>query len=91
MPAGQADVAEQAYALDSKSSGRKVMRVQLPPSAPIPFERATTPNSCSDPAWKLPHLTGSRRNPAEMGTPMGTPGRATLGWFPGVRCAQLGG
>src|ERR1035437_5013247 len=35
MRAGQADVAEQAYALDSKSSDRKVMRVQLPPSAPL--------------------------------------------------------
>ena len=34
MPAGRADVAELAYALDSKSSGREVMRVQLPPSAP---------------------------------------------------------
>ena len=74
MPAGRADVAELAYALDSKSSDRKVMRVQLPPSAPLPFERATTPNSCSDRPWKPPHLTGSRRNPAEMGTPMGTPG-----------------
>src|SRR5664280_958699 len=56
MPAGRADVAELAYALDSKSSGREVMRVQLPPSAPIPFERATTPNSRSDLAWKLPHF-----------------------------------
>ena len=37
MPAGRADVAELAYALDSKSSGREVMRVQLPPSAPLPF------------------------------------------------------
>ncbi len=36
MPAGRADVAELAYALDSKSSGREVMRVQLPPSAPLP-------------------------------------------------------
>jgi hypothetical protein len=32
----RADVAELAYALDSKSSGREVMRVQLPPSAPLP-------------------------------------------------------
>ena len=39
MPAGRADVAELAYALDSKSSGREVMRVQLPPSAPIPYPR----------------------------------------------------
>src|ERR1035437_9733643 len=38
-PPDRADVAEQAYALDSKSSGRKVMRVQLPPSAPIPYSR----------------------------------------------------
>ena len=37
MPAGRADVAELAYALDSKSSGREVMRVQLPPSAPTPY------------------------------------------------------
>ena len=39
MPAGPADVAELAYALDSKSSGREVMRVQLPPSAPTPYPR----------------------------------------------------
>lgn len=39
MPAGRADVAELAYALDSKSSDRKVMRVQLPPSAPTPYPR----------------------------------------------------
>ena len=32
-------MAELAYALDSKSSGREVMRVQLPPSAPIPYPR----------------------------------------------------
>jgi hypothetical protein len=31
-------------------------------------------------------LTGSRRNPAEMGTPMGTPG----GRHPGARCTQSG-
>jgi hypothetical protein len=36
-PPGPADVAELAYALDSKSSGREVMRVQLPPSAPTPY------------------------------------------------------
>jgi hypothetical protein len=29
-------------------------------------------------------LTGSRRNSAEMGTPMGTPGGARPGWFTGV-------
>ena len=40
MPAGRADVAELAYALDSKSSDRKVMRVQLPPSAPRPSSGA---------------------------------------------------
>jgi hypothetical protein len=74
MRAGQADVAEQAYALDSKSSDRKVMRVQLPPSAPILLPDSTAPDSCSDRAWKPSHLAGSRRNPAEMGTPMGTPG-----------------
>ena len=38
-PPDRADVAELAYALDSKSSGREVMRVQLPPSAPIPYPR----------------------------------------------------
>ena len=84
MPAGRADVAELAYALDSKSSGREVMRVQLPPSAPIPAPNSTAPDSCLDRAWKRSHLTGSRRNSAEMGTPMGTPGGARPGWFTGV-------
>ena len=32
-------MAELAYALDSKSSGREVMRVRLPPSAPIPHHQ----------------------------------------------------
>ena len=50
------------------------MRVQLPPSAPILFPDSTTPDSCSDRAWKQSHLTRSRHNLAEMGTPMGTPG-----------------
>jgi hypothetical protein len=74
MPAGRADVAELAYALDSKSSGREVMRVQLPPSAPLrPVGMGATrespdvawPALAAEPAAPTAATTTSRRNAVE--------------------------